>query len=91
MKDSQDLLQHPLTWFCEMSQKVKLLLICLDFSPQNGKPRGLTSVRHPESDVWHSYMRMSINFRSPYWAMVDAFSNPVTECIGEYICIDVFR
>lgn len=91
MKTSQDLFQSLLTWFCEMCQKVKLLLICLDFSPWNGKPRGFTSVSHPESDVWYSYMRANIFFIIPYCAMVDALSNPIIECIDKYILIKILR
>lgn len=91
MKISQDLFQSPLTQFCEMCQKVQLLFISLDFSPQNGKSRGFASVRHPESDVWYSHMRMNINLINPYWTVLDALSNPVIECKDKYISISVLR
>lgn len=82
----------PLLEFVKCVKKLKFYWFVWIFPHEMESPDGLlTSVRLPESDAWHSYMRMNVHSIMLYWDMVDALSNPIIECVVKYIFINILR
>lgn len=56
----------------------------MDFPREKEYPEGYISVRHPESDDCHSYVRMNMFYRT--WSI-----NSRIEHVDQYILINIIR